>query len=321
MGIYLYSEEYGDVFTLQQTNNQLVEELQESRDRLCQSQKDRKIELKDLTDQNSAQAEEIKRLRAEVQKHKDDIAKMRRTCQEAAEKERDLKLALESVETGRRIIEELKTKVEEEQELSFQLSLKQKKDHDEIIRLKIREATSVAMQKEFRLESEAQLLLRIIEYREEQTSSTIRHLMGLSLGPAGSGIVSQLVSELNQYVARLISARDDVDQLLREKRKVVANQPDAETSLDFDLKRVELPPLGHELVPLLLSVSAHPPTGPPLVVNTPASLLYGLQPGVPVPSLVQQGPWPVDIQPPPGMPIRPQYSSSRDRPHSFGKLA
>ncbi len=49
---------------------------------------------------------------------------MRKTCQEAAERERDLRAAQDSLESARQQISQLNRRVEEEQALSFQLILR-----------------------------------------------------------------------------------------------------------------------------------------------------------------------------------------------------
>ncbi len=56
--------------------------------------------------------------------YKDEAAKMRKTCQEAAERERDLRAAQDSLESARQQINQLNHRVEEEQALSFQLILR-----------------------------------------------------------------------------------------------------------------------------------------------------------------------------------------------------
>ncbi len=69
-GVCLFVETYNDVMTLEQTNRELAEELEEARDRLYQAQKDRKVETKELQDRSVALAEDLKRARAEAQKYK-----------------------------------------------------------------------------------------------------------------------------------------------------------------------------------------------------------------------------------------------------------
>jgi hypothetical protein len=56
--------------------------------------------------------------------YKDETAKMRKTCQEAGERERDLRAAQDSLESARQQINQLNRRVEEEQALSFQLILR-----------------------------------------------------------------------------------------------------------------------------------------------------------------------------------------------------
>jgi hypothetical protein len=63
--------------TLEQTNRELAEELEEARDRLYQAQKDRKVETKELQDRSLALAEDLKRARAEAQKYKAGFEKTR----------------------------------------------------------------------------------------------------------------------------------------------------------------------------------------------------------------------------------------------------
>jgi hypothetical protein len=188
--------------------------------------------------------------------------------------------------------------------------LREKANHDELRTMRIEHATSVATHKELRLQAEAELCRRVIQYRGEQTGRTIAHLMGLSLGPAGAGLVARLVGQLNQYAAALVAAKDEVDALLQEQVRRLAADPDLMLSLDYDLRRVELPPLGGELAPLLLSVSVHP--SPPSV---PFPGFGAGPPSVPPPGyLVESRPG----APPPGLPVRPHLLP---RPSSFGKQA
>ncbi len=185
--------------------------------------------------------------------------------------------------------------------------LREKANHDELRTMRIEHATSVATHKELRLQAEAELCRRVIQYRGEQTGRTIAHLMGLSLGPAGAGLVARLVSQLNQHAAALVAAKDEVDALLQEQVRRLAADPDLMLSLDYDLRRVELPALGGELAPLLLSVSIHP--SPPAVPF----------PGFGAPSVPPPGYLVVDNRPgaPPGLPpVRPNLLP---RPSSFGK--
>ena len=63
--------------SLEQTNRELAEELEEARDRLYQAQKDRKVETKELQDKSLALAEDLKRARAEAQKYKAGLEKTR----------------------------------------------------------------------------------------------------------------------------------------------------------------------------------------------------------------------------------------------------
>ena len=299
--MFLCSEEYIDLIKLQQTNTHLTEELQEMKDRHFQSQRDKKVEMKELEDKSTALAEELKRSKAEALRYREEVVKMKKICQEAGEKERELKTALERLEAARQEIRELHQKVEDEQDLSFQISIRQKKEYDDTVKMRIDHATRLSMHKEFRLEAEAQLCRRVIEYRREQAGQLIGHLMSLNnLGPAGCGLVNRLVGELNQYVASLIAATDEVAQLLAEKCRRVAEEPDLMTGLEFDLGRVEVPPVGHELVPLLVSVSANPPPpGGPY-----AGYSFGVAPSVPPPGYAAANP------------TRPQFPS---RPLSFGK--
>lgn len=310
-------EEYNDSFTLQQTINQLTEELQQARDRLFQSQKDKKIEIKELQDQTKGITEDLKRSRGEAQQAREEVLKLRKICQETGEKERELKAALESLEAGKQRIRLLERKVEEEQELSFKLSIRQKQDHDEIKKLRINEATSLAMHKEFRLQAEAQICRQIIDYRAEQTRRTIAYLTALNVGPASQPLLNQMVNELNRYAAGLITAKDELDQLVVDKVRRVSERPDdVAVSLDFDLKRVELPPVGHELVPLLLSVAAA--SAPPPLHNN--HMVLG---GMPLPMFhtgvsERAGGVSVPVPPPPGMFARLPFEY-RGRPHSFAE--
>ena len=296
----LLSEEYNDVITLQTTNSQLAEELQESRDRLYQIQKDKKIEVQKLGDKNTALGEELKLSRAEAQKYREEVARMRKTCAEAGEKERDLKLSLESLETARQVNRDLKQHVEEEQELSFNLSIKQKKDHDEILQLRMSVATTAVMYKEVKLQSEAELVKEVIDYRLEQAGRAVHFLMSLNGGPAAK----KLESDLNQFVASLLASKDEVDQLLVEKCRDIS-RPESLPSLDFDMRKIELPAVGSELGSVLLSLSAPPPA------PYPPSFGYGQPPPPHLPSRSSQAAG----LPPPGMPGLPQFLS-RDRPLS-----
>ncbi len=56
--------------------------------------------------------------------YKDEAAKMRKTCQEAGERERELRATQDSLESARQQINQLNRRVEEEQALSFQLILR-----------------------------------------------------------------------------------------------------------------------------------------------------------------------------------------------------
>jgi uncharacterized protein YoxC len=305
--LYLVSDDYNDAITLQQTNSQLAEELQESRDRLYQIQKDRKIETKELADKNNTLTEDLKRSRAEVQKHRDEIAKMRKTVQEAAERERDLKAALEALEAARRQNRELKQKVEEEQELSFKISIRQKKDHDEMKQQRLTAATNLAMHKENSIQSEAQLIRQLINYRQEQAGRAVRYLLSLNLSPVAAG---RLSGELDEYVAQLHAARDELDQLAAEQCRRVA-EPDFLPSLDFDLKRVELPPVSSgDLTLLLLSLTAPAPAQSPPVMFGPPHLPHPLA----RPPMAAHPPF--LMQPPPGMPAAAQFLPRAPRPHS-----
>ncbi len=74
---FLFIETYNDVMSLEQSNRELAEELEEARDRLYQAQKDRKVETKELQDRSLALAEDLKRARAEAQKYKAGLEKTR----------------------------------------------------------------------------------------------------------------------------------------------------------------------------------------------------------------------------------------------------
>ncbi len=74
---FLFVETYNDVMSLEQTNRELAEELEEARDRLYQAQKDRKVETKELQDKSLALAEDLKRARTEAQKYKAGLEKTR----------------------------------------------------------------------------------------------------------------------------------------------------------------------------------------------------------------------------------------------------
>ena len=124
--------------------------------------------------------------------------------------------------------------------------------------------------------------------------------MSLNGGPAAK----KLESDLNQYVASLLASKDEVDQLLVEKCRDIS-RPESLPSLDFDMRKIELPAVGSELGSVLLSLSAPPPA------PYPPSFGYGQPPPPHLPSRSSQAAG----LPPPGMPGLPQFLS-RDRPLS-----
>merc|ERR1719354_1113647 len=226
-----------DPFTLAQTNENLVLELQETRDQLFRVQKESKVNLSKLKESHEVLASENAKLHNEIIKLREQNA------QDFTEKEKSYK---EKNENLNKKIRQLNVEVESEQKLSFNLNKSMLEHKAEIKTLKI-----------FNIKVEAEYYKKEISHRLEQVNNFIKILDEMRHNPVMSQL-SELITkaqvEVDGYSARLIEAQinigDKLDQTLN-------NMPqDGCPSLDFDMKRLAMPKLDLNLFMFFLDIKS-----------------------------------------------------------------
>ena len=276
----LFVDDYNDPFTLQQTNHELVEELQFLKDKVTKVHNDKKIEMKELVDTNKSLQDELTRTKNENQRFRDENFRIKRLLNETGDKEKELKSTQQELEKARKCLEQ-------EQRLSFDWRNKGVMVEEENGRLR----TEVNSLKQFNLQVEYQYYVRLIEAKRAQNSKTIEFLEELRHHPSyssHSSLIELAMKDLDEYAARLLLAQDELSLMLETK---ISNARSSKYSnLDFDVKKIESPKLSSNLFLLVLDVSGPlPPPAAAAPVPAAAGKGFGQLPtfGVPPPMLPQ----------------------------------
>ena len=264
---------------LQQTNAELVDELQAVKDKNTKLQNDKKIEIKAMKDNNKTLQYDLDRSRNELQKLRDENFKMKKNVNDQDEKER---ARLFEIDT-------LRKSLEQEQRLGFEWRNKyMSMEENSVI---------VSREKEIIMDQQLNLLANLVEERKNNNIRSITFLNDLlktDKYSLHSGIISMCLKDLNEYAAQLIAAEEELT-LLRHR----SNSTMASAISEFDLKRIERPKLSSSLFLLVLDV-----TGPP------TSLDYGTHTGY-------FGKDSLMSVPPPGYSVPPPFNFSNTSGMNF----
>ena len=262
-----------DLFTLQQTNTELVEELQTCKDKVTKIQNDKKIELKELTETSKSLQDELTRAKLEIQKFRDENFKLRKIALDVQEKERELKGSLG----------EMKVNLEAEQRLSYDWMKNGEKLKEENRKLK----SDVTTQKEFIIEVQFSFYIKLIDAKREQNDKTLMFLTELKHNPSYAFhalIIDQAIKDFEEYKKTLVKATEEVTSQAR----TIQTHPFPH--LDYDIKKIEIPKLSSKLFLLVLDVTG----------ATPAELTFNSVPPFALPNLGIRGPPPPMGSLPPG---------------------
>ena len=312
-------DEEDDVFILKQTNTAMMEELQESKDKLFKIQNERKLENREMVDKLATVTENNAKLVAEAEELKETIQKREGVFKDAAKTVKELKATRDNYENEHkknvRVEKELrsvKQQLENEQKVTYQqnIKLQQLADKDRAIK---------TLQLKC-LKTDYEAKKAILSKKRSDNEQLIDHLT--KMGPGNNAENASLrsnIEKLNSWSANLFAALDNLHQRYEEtKRSIDTSTSNFQTNLEvnFDMSIVESPNLASiELDTLRLLTTASYNSGstrPPLPMSPPFSQ--------PPPTLAATS------RPPPGLaaaqqpPMRTSPGPKRNAPFSNNPL-
>jgi len=225
-----------DPFALAQTNEELVLELQEHKDKLTRLQKENKVELNELREKKSQLSEEASKLKTELSKAKFQAEKADKVVQDFNEKE---KHSREEKDRLHQDIRTTKALLEKEQRLSFELNNKMKATNND-------KDAHIKSLKIANIKTEEKYYKEIIDSKLESAQNLSKMLVELRHNPLLSQHADTIVgcmTEMDEYSARLTLAKDEVDQQARQKVQNLSPN-DKIPKIDFDISKIAAPKLG-----------------------------------------------------------------------------
>jgi len=294
-------DELDDPLILKQQNAALIAELQESKDKLYKTQNERKMESKEMIDKVKAANDDKNRHKVENTNFKETIQKMKKTYNEAARKEEELKQVKDTLESEQQKsglmqvdLNNTKLRLENEQRLSFQLNSQLQSSRDQEVMIKALKLKCLKTEYDG-----AKLFLMGKKVENEKLMSNLANMNNNDTNQASYSTIKSSIDKLNGYSARLYQAIDDLQDKYTEKVRHVEQNPGSgnNTDLNFDSSSFESPQLTSvevDTLRLLASVSLNarpqvapfanypnttrpPPSRPPGLLGPPPGL-SGLPP-------------------------------------------
>jgi len=331
-------EDLDDPILLKQTNDAMMLELQDSKDKLYKLQNERKMESKQMEEKLDNIKLENSKLVGEIADNKDTIQGMNAAFKETVKREKEMKKTKDQLTNEQqksvnlaKEIEGAKKRLDQEQRVSFELQQKlsgMMMSHENLVKqLKLKCLKTDYDSKKNFLTGKKNDNEKLIDY--------LNLLNNRDTHPASALAIKTAIDKLNEYTAKLFRSIDDLDNQYYQKETLLKTSQVSPNNYELmcDISALDCPQLTSvELDTLRLlssaSLSALPP-GLPSV--SPFSGLPNLArppppvPGSRPPGLLAPGP----SHSPPGLPpasgapriteSRPHTGSpSRDLPAPIG---